>query len=76
MKTQFDLETERIQKCADELTEIGRRYEFLDFIEALGAVLGTYLMANGGMPALKFYLEHLLRKSEKLKNPDWREEVR
>jgi hypothetical protein len=64
-QTEFDLETQRIQKCAGELTKIGEKYDYVDFVEALGAVLGTYLVARGGVPALKLYLNHLVRMAEK-----------
>jgi hypothetical protein len=68
-KTEFELETERIRKCADELINIGKKYEVLDFIEALGAVLGIYLMTNGGRPALELFVGHMLRTAK------WAEET-
>jgi hypothetical protein len=63
--TELELETERIQRIADELVEVANKHAVLDVIEALGALLGTYLMCNGGIPALRFYLDHLVKMAEK-----------
>jgi hypothetical protein len=70
-KTKFELETERVQKCAEELVQVCNKYEVVDVIEALGAMLGTYLMANGGLPALEFYLDYLLRKGKQVEHHEW-----
>lgn len=62
----YEKQNERIQHCCNEVCEIGRKYQVLDFIEALQCTLGMYAMTNFGVAGVEIICNSILKKSKEI----------